>query len=158
MLHATASCDGATLLPRRSKSTTISRIRTGAAHDSFEVFQQLRFNLHHRSAGTTLALKGFGESTSIHRSPTEQRTPESSIRSAQSQSSSMRYTQARLRARSKIDLSKMDSDFPRVCHTDLRSASSRGTAAKKTLAHRFSILNVPRRLCAFVYRVPAGPQ
>jgi hypothetical protein len=55
-------------------------MRTGAAHESFEVFQQLRFNLHHRSAGTTLALMGFGENTSIHAPAIAAQNSVSSIR------------------------------------------------------------------------------
>lgn len=46
-----------------------------------ELIQQLGLDLHHRLAGTTLALKGFGESTSIHREPTAAQNSGSSIRS-----------------------------------------------------------------------------
>lgn len=115
-----------------------------------ELIQQLGFDLHHRSAGTTLALKGFGESTSIHRLPTAAQNSGSSIRSAQSQSSSIRDAPGRLRAKPKIDSSKMDRNFRCGCHAGRPCDCSRGTAAKKSLADRIFILDGSRPLCAFV--------
>ena len=117
----------------------------GAERHSLEEIQQLRRNLHHRSTGTSLALKSFGESKTL-----AQRNPTSSSRSAQCQRSSLRYIQARLGAEPKIDLSKMDRDLRAGCHTDLRCDCRRGAAAKKSLADRVPIFNVPRRLCALV--------